>query len=60
MKLTDELIAKIKMALRPTELAPATGNYSNSCDRSCGSSCDNSCCNGCSGSCSSSSAHGGC
>lgn len=60
MKLTEQLIAKIKNAIKPVELAPAMGNYANSCDRTCGSSCDNSCCNGCSGSCSSSSAHGGC
>lgn len=60
MKLTDELVAKIRMALKPVELAPATGNYHNSCDRTCGSSCDNSCCNGCDGSCSTTAGHGGC
>ena len=55
--LPDALVARIKAALMPAELAPAAGYYTSSCDYTCGSSCDNNCCNGCRGSCSTVAAH---
>ncbi|MBQ7761101.1 MAG: hypothetical protein IJ400_03490 [Clostridia bacterium] len=51
MRLTEELIAKIKRAIKPVELAPTMGVYSNSCDNTCAHSCKANCAIGCAAKC---------
>lgn len=53
-KISNELLAKIKQAIKPAELAVASGVSSNGCF-GCSSECVSSCRGGCHGSCS-----GGC